>query len=103
MNTDPDPRPRVYSEKCSTCVFRTGNPMHLNEGRLADLVEQNLASGSLLVCHKTTYGQATHEVACRGYFDAYGDRTNVVRVMDRLARLNGLPSGFQEVDPETPR
>lgn len=77
--------------------------MHLNEGRLADLVEQNLASGSLLVCHKTTYGQAAHEVACRGYYDAYGAQTNVVRVMDRLARLNGLPSGFQEVDPEDSR
>ncbi len=94
-----DPRPRVFSRKCSTCIFHVGNRMHLNEGALADVVARNLAAGALLICHLTTHSQAAHEVACRGYFDAYGDRTNVVRVMERLALLNGLASAFQEVDP----
>lgn len=95
-----DPRPLVYSRRCDTCVFHPGNRMRLQPGRLADIVATNRQRGTLLVCHQTTYGQRTQEVVCRGYMDAYGAETNVVRVMQRLATLNGYATAFRQVDPD---
>lgn len=94
-----DPRPKVYAEKCETCIFRPGNPMRLHAGRLQDIVRQNLATGTLLTCHKTTYGQAPEEVLCRGFYDAHGPKTNAYRVMNRLGQLLGYTNGFQEIAP----
>jgi hypothetical protein len=51
-------RIRLLTEQCSTCVGRPGNLMHLNRGRLKDLVQENLrANGMGLICHQTlSYG-----------------------------------------------
>jgi hypothetical protein len=88
-------RPRLLSERCSTCVFHPGNRMHLREGRLQELVRDNVNAGAALTCHQTlTYGEhpGFGEAVCRGFYDAVGDRTNVIRVIHRLG-------GFAEVDP----
>lgn len=81
----------VFKEMCETCVFRPGNQMHLNPGRLADLIQANLNADALLTCHKTTYRQrSAGEVYCRGFWDRFGSRTNQGRIMARL--------GIPEVD-----
>lgn len=90
-----DGRPHVLSEKCSTCVFHRGNRMHLAEGRLAELIDQNVDAGTALICHKTLpYGEHPEfgEAVCRGFYDAVGERTNVIRVINRIG-------GFREVPP----
>lgn len=92
-----DDRPAVWAEMCNDCIFRPGNLMQLRPGRLKDVVQSNLATGSLLICHQTTHGQADEEVVCRGFFDRYGDQVNVKRVMDRIAAMHGLPSGFRTI------
>lgn len=100
MTTDPaGTRPRLFSARCSTCIFRPGNRMRLEDGRLADVVAQNRAAGAVLICHKTTYGQAPDlgEVMCRGYFDAYGSEATTVQVMERLFG----PDWYEVVDPPT--
>lgn len=90
-------RPRVFATKSSTCVFRPGSPMGLRAGRLAELVESNLATGTALVCHLTTYGQRPDmgEVLRRSFFDAHGDRVASVQVVRRLAVLAGKPDPFR--------
>lgn len=87
-------QPKVFRKKCATCVFHPGNRMKLRAGRLADLLRTNRQNGTALICHKTTYDQAPDlgEVVCRGFYDAYGESINVIRVMNRLG-------GFEEVDP----
>ena len=88
-------RPRLLSEKCSSCVFRPGNLMSLREGRLRDLIEDNVAAGAALTCHQTlSYGDHPEfgEAVCRGFYDTVGTRTNIIRVMERLG-------GFAEVEP----
>lgn len=45
--------PQLLAEKCSTCVFRPGNLMHLRPGRLKALIETNLAADAALICHMT--------------------------------------------------
>lgn len=65
-------RVHVMADKCETCVFRPGNPMQLQPGRLAELVAENRNNQAALVCHKTTYDQSPQEAICRGYYDAFG-------------------------------
>lgn len=62
----------VLAERCSTCVFRAGNLMQLNAGRLKELVTANAEAESALTCHETLPGWGDAEPAvCRGYFDTH--------------------------------
>ena len=82
-----DGRIHVLSEKCSTCVFRPQNLMHLAPGRLKDLVESNVENGSALTCHQTLpYGEYDAEPAvCRGFYDAH--KTYPLQLADRLGKV----------------
>jgi len=79
----------VQAHRCTTCVFRPGNPMHLAPGRLQDLVETNLAADTAFACHQTLHGD---EALCRGYVDAYTQQVTPLR----LAAAMGA---FREVQP----
>jgi hypothetical protein len=81
-NTYRDGKVHVLAERCDTCVFHPGNRMHLNPGRLRDLVESNLALDTALVCHSTLGTE--HNAVCRGFFDAYGTEVTALRMADAL-------------------
>lgn len=86
-------RPQLLAKRCNTCVLRPGNLMNLAPDRLADLIQTNLDAGAALICHQTlSYGDHPEvgEAVCRGFYDAYGDEVNAIRVMHRLG-------GFQEI------
>lgn len=71
-----DGKVHVMSERCSTCVFRPGNKMHLPPGRFKQLVEVNRENDTAFACHQTLdYGgyDVPGAAVCRGYFDAYKD------------------------------
>lgn len=91
-----DGKPRVLTEQCETCIFRSGNPMKLKEGRLRDMVQSATVEGSQgIICHDTlSYGPYPEYggALCRGYYDSYGHLNNFIRIMDRLG-------GFTEVEP----
>lgn len=66
---------RLLSERCSTCIFRAGNPMHLEPGKLQQMVQQALNDGTWIICHQTlSYGDHPDYggAICRGFADAYG-------------------------------
>lgn len=100
--TDPDDlsvgdpatmRTRRLSRMCDTCVFRPGNLMHLQQGRLRDLVEQAREAESYIVCHSTLPGVAPEGVqpaVCRGFFDRY--RSQSLQIIERIF-------GFTDVEP----
>jgi hypothetical protein len=75
-----DGRIHVLADRCATCVFRPGNLMRLEPGRLADLVESNRAADSALTCNSTLYRDDVEPAVCRGYFDAYGDDSTPLRL-----------------------
>ena len=69
---------RLLSERCPTCILRPGDPMHLGAERTAAFIRHALDAGSYVVCHETlTYGDFPDygPAICRGFFDAYRDRT----------------------------
>jgi hypothetical protein len=42
---------RLLSERCSTCILRTGDPTHLGPQHTAEFIRQALDAGSYVVCH----------------------------------------------------
>lgn len=70
---------RVLRERCSTCVFRPGNLMDLNPGRLADLTASTDDADTNVVCHKTLGGDGAF---CRGSVDRRPGRA--MQIAERL-------------------
>lgn len=80
-------RVHVCAEMCSTCVFRPGNRMNLNRGRVRDMVDSAKADDSAIVCHKTL-GTGENAV-CRGFFDRH--KTQPLQVAERLGLITEVP------------
>jgi hypothetical protein len=73
----------ICSEMCSTCVFRPGNLMQLQPGRLRGMVNDSLANDSGIPCHKTLDGR---RALCRGFWDRHQRDT----LMCRLGAVYGV-------------
>lgn len=82
-----DGKVHVMAERCSTCVFRPGNLMGLRAGRLKGMVEESIADGAGITCHKTLYGQADQEATCKGFLETYGDQVLTFRLAAALGIL----------------
>jgi hypothetical protein len=86
---------RLLSERCPTCILRPGDPMHLGPDRTAAFIRQVLDTGSYVVCHDTlTYGDFPDygPAICRGFFDAYRDRTRDLLILRAGRRLTEVPA-----------
>jgi hypothetical protein len=87
----------VLGEQCQTCIFRPGNLMHLQPGRLKSMTNKVRQTQGHIPCHETmTYlddGDAEDEDAraegpiCRGFYDAMGETSQIVRIAERLGCL----------------
>jgi hypothetical protein len=69
----------VCAEMCETCVFRPGNKMHLEPGRLRGMVDSAIRDDSAIICHDTLDGD---NAVCRGFFDRHS--TNPLRMAEHL-------------------
>ena len=72
---------RVLRQQCSTCIFRPGNLMRLDSGRLADMVQSVREKGTFVVCHQTL--SEPLGAVCRGSFDKV--ETPPVQLAKRLS------------------
>jgi hypothetical protein len=77
---------RVCAEPCTTCVFRPGNLMHLNPGRLRGMIDASLAADSFITCHQTLTRETAEQAVCRGFYDRHRGDT----LACRLGQLFGL-------------
>lgn len=80
---------RVCAHECSTCVFRPGNLMQLQPGRLAGMVRESLQADAAIVCHKTLDGR---RAVCRGFYNRHRAATLMCRFGDVV--------GLEEIDPD---
>lgn len=81
---------RLLSERCPTCILRPGDPMYLGPERTAAFIGHALDAGSYVVCHETlTYGDfpGYGPAICRGFFDAYRDRSPSLLILQAARRL----------------
>jgi hypothetical protein len=99
-----DGQVHVMAEKCPTCVFRPGNLMHLQPGRLTDMVRQSIADGGGITCHDTLYREDVDQATCRGFWDAHRDRVQAFQVAERLhaMRVARTLSALLVFDPVPP-
>jgi hypothetical protein len=96
---DPDlQKVRVLSSRCTTCIFRRGNPMHLGENRhgrtAADIIQGNVAAGALLTCHQTLpYGDHPEvpPAVCAGFWAEHGPATAAGRIAIHLIGIVRVP------------
>jgi hypothetical protein len=95
-----DGRVHVMRAKCDTCIFRPGNKMNLNTGRVKQMVEDSIAEGGGITCHKTIYGGNNQEATCHGFFDSYADRVPALRLAEAYDMVEYIdltePANFEE-------
>lgn len=82
-------RVRLMADKCSTCIFRPGNKMYLEPGRVAGMLASVRANDGYVPCHKTI-GVGITSAICRGGNDAH--RGGLIRLVDE-----GVLPGVVEV------
>lgn len=78
---------RVLSKRCDTCIFRPGNLMRLQEGRVEAMVAEALESDSAITCHSTLpYGSYpdAEQAICRGFWARHRDDTVPLRLAQAL-------------------
>lgn len=75
----------VMAKQCKTCVFRPGNRMDLEPGRLEQMIRDATAAESCIPCHKTTYDHHPQEAVCRGFFLRH--KTQPLQVAERLGLI----------------
>jgi hypothetical protein len=63
-----DGKVHVMAEQCWTCIFRPGNLMRLNSGRVREMVDEANEEQGAIVCHSTLQAGVGNAV-CKGYFD----------------------------------
>lgn len=62
-------RVRLCADRCATCIFRPGNLMHLEPGRVKGMVEGAIAKQGHVTCHSTLAhnGKGLPGAVCRGW------------------------------------
>ena len=76
---------RRLASQCATCIFKPGNLMHLNPGRLREITSSFRRGEGYMICHDTvTYGAhpGAGPAVCRGMYDKYS--TQFTQIGDRL-------------------
>lgn len=71
----------VLDAKCTTCIFRPGNKMHLREDRVATMVAACIAENTIIPCHQTLDGPRS---VCRGLWDVHRDEIPILRLAEAM-------------------
>lgn len=79
---------RAKKQMCATCIFRPGNRMSLQPGRVGQMVDDCEHTDGHIICHETLSGWADEEVPqamCAGYLLTHSPQ--LFQVAGRLGRL----------------
>ena len=97
-----DGKVHVMESKCSTCVFRGGNLMHLPPGKLKGMAEHVQETGIPFSCHQTlAYSESRYRehyqgmALCAGAVENYGEQSVIMRMahaMDVIVQVEKYPS-----------
>jgi hypothetical protein len=84
----------VLAARCRTCIFRPGNRMDLNPGRVRDMVQVAVARQGMIPCHEVM--DTDTPAICRGFYNTNGQRVQALQVAARLDRIRWQPLTPQE-------
>jgi hypothetical protein len=87
-NTYVDGKVWVRRRQCETCIFRPGNLMQLNDGRVEEMINAAVEEQSCIPCHHHLYEGQAIEPVCRGFWDRH--KTHPLQVAERLDRIGWI-------------
>jgi hypothetical protein len=76
----------VLKAQCDTCIFRPGDLMSLEPGRVDQMVKEAVRKESCIVCHSTL--NTICPAICRGFFDRY--KTAPLQIAVRLGYIDEI-------------
>ncbi len=76
-----DGKVHVCKDMCSTCIFRPGNLMMLQPGRVKQMIDDSIKGGSAIICHSTLDGD---QAVCFGFYTVYKDDVQALKLADIL-------------------
>lgn len=79
-----DGQVHIRATRCNTCIFRPGNLMNLEDGRVEQMVDEATADDGCIPCHKHLGDDI--EPVCRGFFEKHA--TTPLQLADRLGVAN---------------
>jgi hypothetical protein len=74
---------RVMAERCSTCIFHPGNRMHLQPGRVRQMLADVRRKDGCIPCHETLDDDV--QAVCRGQYDVL--QTAPLQIAERLGYI----------------
>lgn len=77
----------VYSEQCKNCLL--SKDRIVSGQRAREIIQGCITSGSYFICHKASL--SGKETACRGFYDAFEDRSQIIQVAKRLGVVREVP------------
>lgn len=80
----------VQESKCSTCIYRPGNLMRLDEGRKDQMQADAIRDGGVIPCHQTIHGRRKQQSVCRGFFDV-AKHEGLLAVAERMDIVEFTP------------
>jgi hypothetical protein len=78
---------RVMADRCSTCIFRPGNLMDLQAGRVKDMLATIEQTQGCIPCHQTLDDEK--QAVCRGQYEAL--RTQPLQLAERMGMIVEWP------------
>ncbi len=94
----------VLADRCSTCIFRPGNLVHLEPGRVKNMVDDCVSDesgGGNIPCHSTVWTRDVQPAICRGFYDGYRDRIPLLSMAGAMGLITEDPLPEQDWhDPE---
>lgn len=80
-----DGKVHILAEQCDTCIFRPGNLMSLQRGRVRGMVEECVADDGVIPCHCTIRRDDVQPAICRGFYDSrWGQLISTLQIAERL-------------------
>ena len=86
-----DDRVHVQETKCSTCIYRPGNLMHLDPDRKDSMQAEAIRDGGVIPCHQTILGAREQQSVCRGFFDV-AKHEGLLGMAERLGIVEFTPT-----------
>lgn len=78
----------LLTRKCSSCIYRPGNQMHLENGRVEEMTQRSRDQDANVICHqsKDMTGELTVNAWCAGSIEEVG-HGQMIRIMNRLGLM----------------
>lgn len=75
-----DGKVHVLASQCRTCIFRSGNLMKLEPGRVKEMFSHCVQADVIIPCHD--YMDTTEPVVCRGLFNT--GEVGILQLAERM-------------------